>query len=123
MINRNFWQKEIEKSWQERSIIWLSGVRRVGKTCLSQSLSNIEYFDCELPRIRRMMEDPEEFLNSISGQRIVLDEVNRLGNLAHFLKSQLTIFLKQKFWQQAHLHLGHPLNSKTPLQEERENCG
>jgi len=33
--------------------------RRVGKTYLCQSLPDIEYFDCELPRVRRMMEDPE----------------------------------------------------------------
>ena len=36
-------------AWKERSVIWLSGVRRAGKTVLCQSLPDVEYFDCELP--------------------------------------------------------------------------
>jgi predicted AAA+ superfamily ATPase len=28
--------------WERRSIIWLSGVRRVGKTFLSRSLADVE---------------------------------------------------------------------------------
>jgi predicted AAA+ superfamily ATPase len=49
--------------------LWLAGVRRVGKTYLSQSLPDIEYFDCELPRIRRMLEDPQPFLEMILAYR------------------------------------------------------
>ncbi len=88
MAIRNYWITEIEKAWTERSVIWLSGVRRAGKTYLSQSLGNIEYFDCELPRVRRLMEDPEEFLKSLGdqGKRIVLDEIHRLDNPAELLK-------------------------------------
>ncbi len=69
-------------------MIWLSGVRRVGKTYLSQSLDDVEYFDCELPRIRRLMDDPEEFLTSFKNKswRIVLDEIHRLDNPAQLLK-------------------------------------
>jgi predicted AAA+ superfamily ATPase len=61
-------------------------VRRVGKTCLAQSLPHVEYFDCELPRVRRAVEDPEEFLNSLRGRRVVLDEIHRLGNPSELLK-------------------------------------
>ncbi len=88
MVKRNYWVKEIEKSWQTRSVIWLSGVRRVGKTYLSKSLDTVEYFDCELPRVRRLMEDPEEFLESFKnkGERIVLDEIHRHENPAQLLK-------------------------------------
>ena len=43
----------MEKSWVKRSIVWLKGVRRAGKTSLAQTLDRIEYFDCELPRVRR----------------------------------------------------------------------
>jgi hypothetical protein len=49
-----FWQELVEQAWRERSVVWLAGVRRVGKTFLCQSLPNVEYFDCELPRTRRM---------------------------------------------------------------------
>lgn len=67
-------------------MIWLYGVRRVGKTMLCQSLPDIEYFDCELPRVRRMLEDPEGFLQTVPGKRIVLDEVQRLPNPSEILK-------------------------------------
>ncbi|MEW5707101.1 MAG: ATP-binding protein [Actinomycetota bacterium] len=86
MIKRSFWLEKIEKAWQQRSVIWLSGVRRVGKTFLCQSLPAIEYFDCELPRVRKMMDDPEAFLDSLGNRRIVLDEVHRLANPSELLK-------------------------------------
>jgi hypothetical protein len=86
MIQRRFWQKLVEQAWRERSIVWLAGVRRVGKTVLCQSLPDIEYFDCELPRVRRMMEDPETFLNGLANHRVVLDEVHRLANPSELLK-------------------------------------
>ena len=86
MIQRRFWQHLLEHAWRERSVIWLSGVRRVGKTCLCQSLAHIEYFDCELPRVRRMMEAPEGFLDGLRNQSIVLDEIHRLQNPSELLK-------------------------------------
>jgi len=86
MIQRRFWQHLIEQAWQQRSVIWLSGVRRVGKTCLCQSLPHIEYFDCELPRVRRMMEEPEGFFDGLRNQSIVLDEIHRLQNPSELLK-------------------------------------
>jgi len=86
MIRRRFWQHLLEQAWQERSVIWLSGVRRVGKTCLCRSLPHVEYLDCELPRVRRMMEEPEGFLDGFGNQSIVLDEIHRLQNPSELLK-------------------------------------
>ncbi len=86
MVARHFWQREIEKGWRDRSILWLSGVRRVGKTTLCQSLPAVEYFDCELPRVRQMMESPEDFLTALRKKRVVLDEVHRLRNPSELLK-------------------------------------
>jgi hypothetical protein len=86
MIKRSFWITAIEKLWRKRSLIWLSGVRRAGKTMLCQSLEEVEYFDCELPRIRERMEDPEVFWKSLRGKRIVLDEIHRLQNPSEVLK-------------------------------------
>src|SRR3990172_1929085 len=86
MIRREYWVKKLEEAWSKRSVIWLAGVRRVGKTCLCQSLNNIEYFDCELPRVRQLLEDPEAFLQSVEGKRIVLDEIHRLENPSELLK-------------------------------------
>lgn len=67
-------------------MLWLSGVRRVGKTMLCQSIPKIEYFDCELPRVRTMMEDPQSFLEDMKGRTIILDEIHRLANPSEILK-------------------------------------
>ncbi|MBM5811332.1 MAG: ATP-binding protein [Gammaproteobacteria bacterium] len=86
MQQRPFWTRRLEALWQQQTLIWLPGVRRVGKTTLCQSLPHTEYFDCELPRQRRAMEDPEAFLASLAGKRVVLDEVHRLRNPSELLK-------------------------------------
>ncbi|RPI60391.1 MAG: ATP-binding protein [Planctomycetaceae bacterium] len=86
MINRKYWHAVIEKAWKARPVIWLAGVRRVGKTCLTQSLDNVEYFDCELPRVRQMMQDPQDFWDGLNGKRVILDEIHRLDNPSQLLK-------------------------------------
>jgi len=86
IVHRNHWKSRVEAAWEERSVLWLSGVRRVGKTCLCQSLPDVEYFDCELPRTRRPMEDPESFLAGLRGKRVVVDEIHRLSNATELLK-------------------------------------
>lgn len=58
----------------------------MGKTFLSRSLEGVDYFDCELPRVRRLLEDPESFLEERRGRRVVLDEIHRLPNPSEFLK-------------------------------------
>lgn len=86
LIRRPFWEKIIEDTWKIRNIIWLMGVRRVGKTSLCQSLENIEYYDCESPRVRQLFIDPDGFLESKKGSRIVLDEIHRLDDPSEILK-------------------------------------
>lgn len=76
----------MKEAWKQRSVLWLSGVRRVGKTSLCRSFPKIEYFDCELPRIRRTMEDPQSFLEDLKGFTVVLDEIHRLENPSELLK-------------------------------------
>lgn len=86
MVQRSFWLEKIKKAWQRRSVVWLSGVRRAGKTSLCLSLPKIEYFDCELPRVRRMMEDPQSFLEGLRHRTVVLDEIHRLENPSEIIK-------------------------------------
>lgn len=86
MVQRRSWKKRLEQAWRERSVVWLAGVRRVGKTCLCRSLENVVYHDCELPRTRRTLEDPEAFLDDLRGRRVVLDEIHRLANASELLK-------------------------------------
>ena len=62
------------------------GARRAGKTVLCQSVPGAEYYDCELPRTRRVLEDPQAFLESVAGRIVALDEVHRLDNPTELLK-------------------------------------
>lgn len=86
LIKRPFWQKLIEETWKERTIIWLMGVRRSGKTSLCQSLPDLKYYDCEEPSIRQVLADPEAFLDKHRGQKLILDEIHRLDNPSEILK-------------------------------------
>jgi uncharacterized protein len=86
MVKRENWIRLIEGAWDRQSVLWLAGVRRAGKTFLCRSLEEVEYLDCELPRTRRLMDDPEGFLAARRGHRIVLDEIHRLGNPSELLK-------------------------------------
>jgi len=86
LVKRNFWRTLIQNAWSERNVIWLMGIRRVGKTSLCQSIENIEYFDCESPRTRDLFSDPEGFLEGQQNKYIALDEIHRLDNPSELLK-------------------------------------
>ena len=49
LVKRKFWHSKVKQAWEERPILWLTGVRRVGKKTLAQSIKNTVYYDCELP--------------------------------------------------------------------------
>ena len=40
----------------------------------------------EIHRTRRTMEDPEAFLEDLSGQQVILDEIHRLARASQLLK-------------------------------------
>lgn len=86
MFDRPYWIDRVEAAWERRSLVWLVGVRRVGKTVLCRSLPDVEYLDCELPSVRRAVKDLESFLGSVRGLRVVLDEVHRLPDPSEVLK-------------------------------------
>ena len=62
MIIRDIWISKIQNGWDKRSLIWLSGIRRVGKTTLAKSLPDTIYFNCDLPSVEARLADPEYFL-------------------------------------------------------------
>lgn len=86
MVQRKFWIEKIRQAWEYRSVLWLSGVRRAGKTSLCHSIPDVEYFDCELPRVRRILSDPQSFLEDMKGRAVILDEIHRLDNPSELLK-------------------------------------
>ena len=86
MVHRTHWISAIERLWEEKSVVWLKGVRRAGKTFLCQSLADVEYFDCELPSARQELNDPERFLRNVGERRVILDEIHRLPDPSELLK-------------------------------------
>jgi len=87
MVRRDYWIERIERLWRLRTIVWLTGVRRVGKTCLTTSLADVEYFDCDELSVRSSLQDPMPFLAALRGRRVVLDEVHRLDDPSGVLKN------------------------------------
>ncbi|MGH8703521.1 MAG: ATP-binding protein, partial [Burkholderiales bacterium] len=83
---RQFWLERLAAAWRGKSVVWLSGVRRSGKTTIARSLPRAEYLDCELPSVRRLLAQPEAFLDARRRRRVVLDEIHRLGNPSELLK-------------------------------------
>lgn len=45
MVQRQLWLEKIRNGLTERSVLWLSGVRRFGKTMLCRRIPNIKYFE------------------------------------------------------------------------------
>ena len=81
MIWRPLWLERIQRAWSERPVVWLSGVRRVGKTTLAGMVPDVVYLNCDLPSTARALADPELFLGSQRrGTVVVLDEVHRLAD-------------------------------------------
>lgn len=83
---RRFWRRELKAACTRRSVVWLSGVRRAGKTVLCKGLPKAEYVDFELPRSRRAWTDPESMLSLLRGRLVVLDEIHRHDNPSELLK-------------------------------------
>ena len=89
MYFRSLWYERIARAWSARSIIWLSGVRRVGKTTLAKMIDLDEpvYRNCDLPSVVRELNDPEFFFNSVGDDTVViLDEIHQLADPSRLLK-------------------------------------
>ncbi len=96
MVKRKTWSDLIETAWNKKNIIWLAGVRRIGKTMLCKSIEDSQYFDCELPGTRNAINDPEGFLKNFKGRRLVIDEIHRLQNPSELLKIAADYFPETK---------------------------
>lgn len=87
MVRRQFWIDKIEAAWEKRPIVWLAGVRRVGKTSLCKSLEETIYYDCEQFSVRNQIENNYElFLKEHADRRVALDEIHKLKNPSEILK-------------------------------------
>ena len=87
MIQRTSWLQRIRAAWSRRPIVWLSGVRRVGKTTLAKMLGDATYLNCDLPSTQRALADPELFYEcQQQGATLIFDEVHRLPDPSQLLK-------------------------------------
>jgi predicted AAA+ superfamily ATPase len=96
MIGRPFWIHRIRKAWKQASIVWLTGVRRIGKTVLAQSLPDVEFLNCDLPRTAEKLRDPKSFFQLVKKPIVVLDEVHQLPDPSRLLKIAADAFPKLK---------------------------
>lgn len=85
-VLRPFWTARVFQGWSKAPIVWLSGVRRSGKSWLAQQLPNATILNCDLPSVQRMAEDPESLYGAIRTPTVVFDEVHRLSNPSAVLK-------------------------------------
>lgn len=87
MNERRYWIEKIEDAWRKRPIVWLSGVRRAGKTTLAKMIPHAVYLNCDLPSVARRLQDPEAFFDTLrKGDTVILDEVHRIEDPSRLLK-------------------------------------
>lgn len=94
MIRRGFWLERIRVAWNEAPIVWLSGVRRSGKTTLTGTFRSegMQYFNCDLPEIEQMVRDPDLFYRNCSEPILVFDEIHQLNDPSRVLKVGADMF-------------------------------
>ncbi len=92
MIERPLWQDRLRQAWKQVPIVWLTGVRRIGKTVLAQSIRDTEFLNCDLPRTAERLRDPEGFFQSVRKPLVVLDEVHQLPDPSRLLKIAADVF-------------------------------
>lgn len=86
MFPRSPWRARIHEAHRDVPIVWLAGVRRVGKTTLVRGLEGALYLNCDLPSVSRRLDDPERFLAELTAPLLVLDEVHQLPDPSRLLK-------------------------------------
>ena len=87
MIERGSWLRQIREAWASRPLVWLAGVRRVGKTTLAKTLPDATYLSCGLPSVQRALADPELFYQGLQpSATVIFDEVHRLPDPSTLLK-------------------------------------
>lgn len=94
IIKRQFWLDRIEKAWSEARIVWLAGVRRIGKTTLVQSLGQdrVYYINCDLPAVEDMVANPEVFYQNCDRPIVAFDEIHQLRDPSRLLKIGADLF-------------------------------
>jgi predicted AAA+ superfamily ATPase len=70
MVSRPFWLNRIVTCWSKAPIVWLSGVRRVGKT-IAAEVADADFLNCDLRSSQQILADPEAFYRSLTKPRLI----------------------------------------------------
>ncbi len=95
-IARPLWQSLILKAWKKKPIVWLSGVRRSGKTTLAGQIDGAKIYNCDLPSTKDALKDPERFFKKEKSKVIVFDEIHQLDEASMLLKIAADEFKDKK---------------------------
>jgi len=97
-VERPFWDARLSETWRAAPIVWLSGVRRSGKTTIARSIDGAHFLNCDLPSVQRELDDPEAFYARVSPRAgsatVVFDEIHRLRDPSAVLKIGADAFPK-----------------------------
>ncbi len=85
-VSRPYWHQRLEDAWSKAPLVWLTGVRRVGKTTLTRQLPDALLLNCDLPGTTRRLEDPQRFYAGVEAPIVVFDEIHRLSDPSLVLK-------------------------------------
>lgn len=96
MVSRPVWLTRLLTGWESAPIVWLTGVRRVGKTVLAGAVDQSEFLNCDLPSTARRLRDPEQFYRSLRLPFVVFDEIHQLPDPSIVLKIGADAFPKLK---------------------------
>lgn len=91
MIERRH-RQSIEAALERQAGVVLLGPRQVGKTTLAQEISEARdavYFDMERSSDRRILEEPDLYLDEQMGRLVVIDEVQLMPDLFNTLRGQI----------------------------------
>ena len=107
-------RKSIEKALENQAGVVLLGPRQVGKTTLAQDIAESRdavYLDMERTADRRVLEEPDLYLDEQSGRLVVIDEVQLLPDLFGALRGQIDLRRRQGHRTGQFLLLGSASNT------------
>ena len=91
MIERRH-RQHIEDALKRQAGVVLLGPRQVGKTTLAQEIAETRdavYLDMERSTDRRILEEPDLYLDEQMGRLVVIDEVQLMPDLFKALRGQI----------------------------------
>jgi len=100
--------QRLDAAWQEVPLVWLAGVRRVGKTVLARGLGDSEFLNCDLPSESQRLEDPETFFKSVRKPLLFLGQGIKIHGqtINHHLMVTIILMKGQMRWRLSHHGFG-----------------